>query len=218
MSAISRQAPSIILFGPPGAGKGTQAVRISQTTGKPQISTGDMLREAVREGTDLGNEAKGYMDRGLLVPDSIIIGLISERLKRSDASEGVLFDGFPRTIAQAEELYSIAEVSMVIMIEVPDEDIVERIVGRRMDPETGDIYHTKFRPAPSEILSRLIQRKDDNEETVRSRLNAYHQQTKPLSDWYYKLSKKTNLKLISVDGRGTIDEVAESIRLELEVL
>ena len=218
MSAISRQAPSIILFGPPGAGKGTQAVRISHTTGKPQISTGDMLREAVREGTDLGNEAKGYMDRGLLVPDSIIIGLISERLKRSDASEGGLVDGFPRTSAQAEELSSIAEVSLVIMIQVPDEDIVERIVGRRMDPETGDIYHTKFRPAPPEIRPRLIQRKDDNEETVRSRLNAYHQQTKPLSEWYYKLSEKTNLRVISVDGRGSIDEVAESINLELEVL
>ena len=217
MSAISSQASSIILFGPPGAGKGTQAVRISQTTGKPQISTGDMLREAVRAGTDLGNEAKGYMDRGLLVPDSIIIGLISERLKRSAASGGVLFDGFPRTIAQAEELSSIAEVSMVIMIQVPDEDIVERIVGRRMDPETGDIYHIKFRPAPSEILPRLIQRKDDNEETVRSRLNAYHQQTKPLSDWYSKLSEKRNLRVISVDGRGSIDEVAESINLELEV-
>ena len=218
MSAISRQAPSIILFGPPGAGKGTQAVRISQTTGKPQISTGDMLREAVREGTDLGNEAKGYMDRGLLVPDSIIIGLISERLKRSDASEGVLFDGFPRTIAQAEELSNIAEVSMVIMIQVPDENIVERIVGRRMDPVTGDIYHTKFRPAPLEILPRLVQRKDDNEETVRSRLRAYHQQTKPLSEWYHRLSEKTNLRVISVDGRGSIDEVAEIINTEMEVL
>ena len=218
MSAISRQAPSIILFGPPGAGKGTQAVRISQTTGKPQISTGDMLREAVREGTDLGNEAKGYMDRGLLVPDSIIIGLISERLKRSDASDGVLFDGFPRTIAQAEELSNIAEVSMVIMIQVPDENIVERIVGRRMDPVTGDIYHTKFRPAPLEILPRLVQRKDDNEETVRSRLHAYHQQTKPLSEWYHRLSEKTNLRVISVDGRGSIDEVAEIINTEMEVL
>ena len=217
MSAISRQAPSIILFGPPGAGKGTQAVRISQTTGKPQISTGDMLREAVREGTDLGNEAKGYMDRGLLVPDSIIIGLISERLKRSDASEGVLFDGFPRTIAQAEELSNIAEVSMVIMIQVPDEDIVERIVGRRMDPVTGDIYHTKFRPAPLEILPRLVQRKDDNEETVRSRLQAYHQQTSPLSEWYHRLSEKTNLRVISIDGRGGIDEVAEIINTEMEV-
>lgn len=217
MPVLSSQSPSIILFGPPGAGKGTQAVRISKTTGKPQISTGDMLREAVKEGTDLGKEAKGYMNRGLLVPDSIIIGLISERLKLSDASGGVLFDGFPRTIAQAEELSSIAEVSMVIMIQVPDEDIVERIVGRRMDPETGEIYHIKFRPAPPEIAPRLIQRKDDNEETVRSRLNAYHQQTKPLSDWYSKLSEKTNLKLISVDGRGNIDQVAESINSELGV-
>ena len=106
---------------------------------------------------------------------------------------------------------------MVIMIQVPDEDIVERIVGRRMDPETGGIYHIKFRPAPLEILPRLIQREDDNEETVRNRLNAYHKQTKPLSDWYSKLSEKTNLNVISVDGRGSIDEVAELINLELGV-
>ena len=217
MPRFSNQASSIILFGPPGAGKGTQAVKISQTTGKPQISTGDMLREAVKGGTDLGNEAKGYMEGGFLVPDSIIIGLISERLKQSDASEGVLFDGFPRTIAQAEELSRIAKVSTVIMIQVPDEDIVERIVGRRMDPETGDIFHVKFRPAPDEIVTRLIQRKDDNEETVRSRLDAYHLQTKPLSEWYSSLSESSDLRVISVDGRGSIEHVSESIRRELEV-
>jgi adenylate kinase len=217
MSVVSDQAPSIILFGPPGAGKGTQAVKISQITGKPQISTGDMLREAVKGGTDLGNEAKEYMEGGLLVPDSIIIGLISERMKHSDASGGVLFDGFPRTIAQAEELSRIAKVSMVIMIQVPDEDIVGRIVGRRMDPENGEIYHVKFRPAPEGIAPRLIQRKDDNEETVRSRLNAYHQQTKPLSNWYHEISKDSDLRVISIDGRGSIQQVAESISLELGV-
>ena len=215
MSAISRQPSSIVLFGPPGAGKGTQAGKISQLTGKPQVSTGDMLREAVKHNTSLGKEAKEYMEAGLLVPDSIIIDLISERMKESDASGGVLFDGFPRTIAQAEELSLIANVSLVIMIQVPDEDIVERIVGRRMDPETGDIYHINFNPAPAHIESRLIQRKDDTEDTVRSRLNAYHEQTKPLSEWYGIFSDKTTMSIITVDGSGTIEQVAKAIESEL---
>ncbi len=215
MSAISRQPSSIVLFGPPGAGKGTQAGKISQLTGKPQVSTGDMLREAVKHNTSLGKEAKEYMEAGLLVPDSIIIDLISERMKESDASGGVLFDGFPRTIAQAEELSLIANVSLVIMIQVPDEDIVERIVGRRMDPETGEIYHINFNPAPAHIESRLIQRKDDTEDTVRSRLNAYHEQTKPLSEWYGIFSDKTTMSIITVDGSGTIEQVAKAIESEL---
>ena len=174
-----------------------------------------MLRAAVKEGTQLGIEAKGYMDAGLLVPDSIIIGLISERMSQNDASSGVLFDGFPRTIAQAEELSKIADVSLVIMIEVPDEDIVERIVGRRMDPQTGEIYHVKFKPAPSDVSSRLIQRKDDTEDIVRSRLDAYHMQTKPLSEWYINASKETELRVISVDGRGSIEQVSKLIEKEL---
>ena len=208
---------SIVLFGPPGAGKGTQAGNISRVTGKPQVSTGDMLRAAVKEESQLGIEAKEYMDAGLLVPDKIIIGLISERMAQDDASQGVLFDGFPRTIAQAEELSEITEISMVIMILVPDEEIVERIVGRRMDPETGQIYHVKFNPAPSEIASRLVQRKDDTEDTVRSRLNAYHSQTKPLSNWY-KENETVNsaLRVISIDGRGSIEQVSALIEKELE--
>ena len=215
MSSDLRTSASIVLFGPPGAGKGTQAGNISIVTGKPQVSTGDMLRAAVKEGTQLGIEAKGYMDAGLLVPDSIIIGLISERMSQNDASSGVLFDGFPRTIAQAEELSKIADVSLVIMIEVPDEDIVERIVGRRMDPQTGEIYHVKFKPATSDVSSRLIQRKDDTEDTVRSRLDAYHIQTKPLSEWYINASKETELRVISVDGRGSIEQVSKLIEKEL---
>ena len=195
-----------MLFGPPGAGKGTQAEIIVEMTGKPQISTGDMLRSAVSQGTELGLEAKGYMEAGQLVPDQVIIGLIEDRLTGSDASNGVLFDGFPRTIPQAEALSEITEVSAVISIEVPDEDIVNRIVGRRMDPETGVIYHVSFKPPPPELTSRLVQRKDDNEETVRMRLAAYHEQTKPLGDWYGEMGI-----LSTVDGTGTIQEVSHSI-------
>ena len=199
---------SIVLFGPPGAGKGTQAEIIVKLTGKPQVSTGDMLRVAVSEGTNLGIEAKRYMESGMLVPDQVIIGLIEDRMKHPDASCGVLFDGFPRTIPQAEALSEITHVESVISIEVPDEDIVNRIVGRRMDPVTGDIYHIMFKPPPSEIEGRLIQRDDDNEDTVRKRLSAYHDQTKPLGEWYRQKGILT-----SVDGSGTIEEVSQSITI-----
>ena len=197
---------SIVLFGPPGAGKGTQAAAIMEKTGLPQVSTGDMLRAALANGTELGLEAKGYMESGKLVPDELILLLIEERLKEKDAIQGVLFDGFPRTIAQAESLAKITDVSMVISIEVPDEHIVERIVGRRMDPETGEIYHIEFKPPPFEIEHRLIQRKDDTEETVRSRLDAYHLQTAPLADYYRNLGVLEN-----INGDREISEVTNSI-------
>jgi adenylate kinase len=197
---------SIVLFGPPGAGKGTQAEIIVEMTGKPQVSTGDMLRSAVSKGTELGLEAKTYMESGQLVPDQVIIGLIEGRLNEPDASNGVLFDGFPRTIPQAEALARITEVSAVISIEVPDEDIVNRIVGRRMDPETGEIYHVSFKPPPPEVEGRLIQRKDDNEDTVRLRLAAYYEQTKPLGEWYGNMGI-----LAIVDGTGSIQEVGQSV-------
>jgi adenylate kinase len=197
---------SIVLFGPPGAGKGTQADAIVEATGKPQVSTGDMLRAALTAGTALGLEAKKYMEAGELVPDDVIIGLVEERMQQDDASEGVLFDGFPRTIPQAEALAEIAEVSLVISIEVPDDAIVGRIVGRRMDPDTGDIYHVTFKPAPAEIAARLIQRKDDNAEAVRTRLTAYHNQTSPLAKWYEEKGL-----LATVNGNQAMADVGAEI-------
>ena len=174
------RSESIILFGPPGAGKGTQSGLISEITGKPQVSTGDMLREAVNEQSDVGNEAKSYMEKGLLVPDSSIIELIRRRLQREDASDGLLFDGFPRTIPQAQALESLTPVCMVLSLNVPDDIIVDRITGRRTDPETGEIYHIAHRPPPDDIAHRVIQRTDDTEETVRQRLSTFHSQTSPL--------------------------------------
>ena len=197
---------SIVLFGPPGAGKGTQASRIVDLTSKPQVSTGDMLRSALSEGTKLGLEAKSFMEAGELVPDDVIIGLIYERLKMEDARNGVLFDGFHITIAQSEALAKIAEVSEVVSIEVPDDSIVERIVGRRMDPETGEIYHIQFNPAPESIKHRLIQRKDDNELTVRNRLKSYHKQTSPLAIWY-----ENQVLLIKIKGEHDIKKVGDEI-------
>jgi|TARA_B110000263_G_scaffold212333_1_gene195740 adenylate kinase len=201
---------SIVLFGPPGAGKGTQATRIIELTSKPQVSTGDMLRQSVSSGSELGLAAKVFMEAGELVPDDVIIDLITERLKEKDASDGVLFDGYPRTIAQAEELAKIARVRLVISIEVPDESIVERIVGRRMDPDTGAIYHTKFNPAPKSISKRLIQRKDDNESTIRTRLSAYHEQTSPLAKWY-----ESQRLLIRINGDQSIEDVGDDIAMHL---
>ena len=203
---------SIVLFGPPGAGKGTQATAITQTTGLPQISTGDMLRAALSQGTELGIKAKAYMEAGQLVPDEIIIGLIEERVKEDDASEGVLFDGFPRTVAQAIALEDIENVQMVIAIEVPDSRIVERICGRFSCADCGAVYHDTFNPTKVEercdscSSSEFVRRKDDNEDTVLSRLTAYHEQTTPLADWY----RQKGL-YCSVDGDRGIDIIRDEI-------
>ena len=198
---------SIILFGPPGAGKGTQSGLISEITGKPQVSTGDMLREAVSGESDVGNEAKSYMEKGLLVPDSIIIELIRRRLQREDASDGLLFDGFPRTIPQAQALEGLTPVSMVLSLNVPDEIIVDRITGRRTDPETGEIYHVVHRPPPDDVAERVIQRTDDTEETVRQRLSTFHSQTSPLESYYREKGI-----LVEIDGAGPMGEVSSSVR------
>ena len=197
---------SIILFGPPGAGKGTQSGLISTITGKPQVSTGDMLREAVSDNSEVGSEAKSYMDKGLLVPDKIIMELIKIRLSKDDAKNGLLFDGFPRTIPQAMALEKLTSVSMVVSLVVQDDEIVSRIAGRRTDPETGEIYHVEYKPAPQDIRSRLLQRDDDTEDTVRNRLSTFHKQTAPLSDFY-----RDKGILIEVDGSGDIEQVSSSI-------
>ena len=181
---------SIVLFGPPGAGKGTQAARITESTGLPQVSTGDMLRSAVKNGTETGIAAKEYMDAGKLVPDSIIIELIRDRVQQPDAKNGLMFDGFPRTIPQAEALSTITEVTHVIAIEVPDGKIVERICGRFSCVSCGAVFHDIFNKTTVEGVcdqcgsTEFKRRADDNETTVLQRLGAYHEQTSPLANWY----------------------------------
>ena len=178
----------LILLGPPGAGKGTQAQAICRHFGIPQISTGDMLRAAVKAGTPLGLEAKKVMDAGGLVSDEIILGLVRERLQAPDCANGYLFDGFPRTLAQAEALKRDGvPLDVVLVFEVPDEEIVERMSGRLVHPASGRTYHVKYNPPKQPGIDDvtgepLIQRDDDKEETVRARLKVYHEQTKPLID------------------------------------
>ena len=193
---------SVILLGPPGAGKGTQATRLSEVSGRVILSTGDLLRAAVANDTELGRAAKGFMDAGELVPDNLILGLIGAHLATLDPNQGILFDGFPRTIPQAEALTTLCQIEMVLCIEVIDDAIVERIVGRRMDPQTGEIYHLVHKPAPPSVTDRLIQRRDDTEETVRTRLSTYHEQTAPLVDYFSSLGL-----LRCVDGGQDIDQV-----------
>jgi adenylate kinase len=208
---------SIVLFGPPGAGKGTQATRITQTTGLPQVSTGDMLRAAVKNGTKTGLEAKKYMDAGKLVPDSIIIDLIKDRVQEPDALNGLMFDGFPRTIPQAEALSGITEVTHVIAINVPDERIVERICGRYSCGSCGSVFHDTFNPTKQDGIcdecgsTDMKRRADDNEDTVLQRLSAYHEQTSPLADWYDDLGILRN-----VNGDKAIDEITKDILLALD--
>ena len=208
---------SIVLFGPPGAGKGTQASRITQTTGLPQVSTGDMLRAAVKNGTKTGLEAKKYMDAGKLVPDSIIIDLIKDRVQESDAANGLMFDGFPRTIPQAEALSKITEVTCVIAINVPDERIVERICGRYSCGTCGIVFHDTFNPTKQDGIcdecgsTDMKRRADDNEDTVLQRLSAYHEQTSPLADWYDDLGILRN-----VNGDKAINEITKDILIALD--
>lgn len=179
----------LIFIGPPGAGKGTQSAALLGHYGIPHIATGDMFRAAVQEGTALGREADHYMKQGMLVPDGVTIGLVMERLKAPDCAHGFLLDGFPRTLPQAEALWSAMEADGIVLdavaiLEVPDDLIAKRIIGRRSDPVTGIIYHLEFNPPPAEVAARVIQRKDDTEEACCKRLDTYHAQTSPIVPFY----------------------------------
>ena len=204
----------VILLGGPGAGKGTQADYICSAYSIPKISTGDMLRAAVKAGTPLGLAAKKVMDSGGLVSDAIILGLIEERIKAVDCAEGYLFDGFPRTIPQAHGLEKIGvAVDRVVEIAVDDNEIVRRMSGRRIHPASGRTYHIEFNPptrvgVDNETGEELVQRDDDKEETVRKRLHVYHEQTEPLVTYYQtQAANSSRLKFVRVDGIGTVEEI-----------
>ena len=217
----------IILLGGPGAGKGTQANFIKEQYRIPQISTGDMLRAAVKEGTPLGLEAKKVMDAGGLVSDDIILGLVQERIAQQDCANGFLFDGFPRTLAQAEALKDQGvSIDAVVEIDVDDEEIIKRMSGRRAHLPSGRTYHIVFNPPKVEgkddvTGEPLVQRDDDKEETVKKRLEVYHDQTEPLIG-YYKSWKESGdtvaPKYIKINGVGKVDEIRESIYSALDTL
>jgi adenylate kinase len=208
----------LILLGGPGAGKGTQANFIKERYGIPQISTGDMLRAAVKAGTELGKQAKKVMDAGGLVSDDIIIGLVKERIKEPDCQKGFLFDGFPRTIPQADAMKNAGvTIDAVVDIDVPDAEIIKRMSGRRVHLASGRTYHLVFNPPKQEgkddvTGEDLIQRDDDKEETVRKRLDIYHSQTEPLVDYYKKWESSGAdgaPKYIRIEGVGKVEEIRD---------
>ncbi len=210
----------VILLGAPGAGKGTQAQFITEEFGIPQISTGDMLRAAVKAGTELGLKAKAVMDAGQLVSDDIIIGLVKERVQADDCKNGALFDGFPRTIPQADALKEAGVlIDYVVEIDVADEEIVKRLSGRRVHEASGRIYHTVYNPPKEEgkddlTGDTLVQRVDDKEETVRSRLAVYHDQTAPLIGYYTDWATESPAeapKYVRIDGVGDLNEIKKGL-------
>jgi len=197
----------LVIFGPPSAGKGTQAQKLSKQYGIPQVATGDLLRKAVADKTPLGLKIKSYLDQGKLGPDEVIVQLIKERVAKPDCKNGFLLDGFPRTMGQAKELERMTDIDLVLGIVVDFESLVERAVGRRTCPKCSAVYHIKFNPPMNEGIcekcgSKLIQRDDDKEETVRNRLKVYQEQTAPLVEYYRKKGK-----LVDIDGSGGIDAV-----------
>lgn len=197
----------LVIFGPPSAGKGTQAQRLSHKYGIPQVSTGDLLRKAVADKTPLGLKVKSYLDQGKLGPDNLIVQLIKERVSKPDCKNGYLLDGFPRTMGQAKELEKMTDIDLVLNIVVDFEVLVERAVGRRTCPKCSAVYHVKFNPPMNEGIcekcgSQLIQRDDDKEDTVRNRLKVYQEQTEPLIDYY-----RMKGKLVDIEGSGGIDAV-----------
>jgi len=200
----------LILLGPPGAGKGTQAEVLTKKLGIETISTGVMLRAAMREGTELGKLAKQYIDAGKLVPDDVVVGIVKDRLSQDDCKKGFILDGFPRTIAQAEALSaSGVEIDKVLSLEVDDEIIVDRLAGRRECKACGTPYHIKTKPAPSTgkctCGGEIIQRDDDNEETIRNRIAVYHEQTEPIKAYY-----EAQGKVVSVDSSHTVEQTSQS--------
>ncbi len=217
----------LILLGGPGAGKGTQANLIKEKYQIPQISTGDMLRAAVKAGTELGKEAKKIMDSGGLVPDEVIIGLVKERIKEADCAKGFLFDGFPRTIPQADAMKEAGvAIDAVVDIDVPDEEIIKRMSGRRVHLASGRTYHLVFNPPKvegkdDETGEDLIQRDDDKEETVKKRLDVYHDQTEPLIG-YYKDWESTGEAAaptyVRIEGVGKVDEIRDAIFKALDTI
>lgn len=215
----------LILLGAPGAGKGTQATFICQKFGIPQISTGDMLRAAVKAGTPLGLQAKSVMDAGGLVSDDLIINLVKERLAQPDCSQGFLFDGFPRTIPQADAMKAAGvALDFVLEIDVPFDAIIERMSGRRSHPASGRTYHVKFNPPKQDGLDDLtgeplVQREDDKEETVRKRLDVYSAQTRPLVDYYSQWAKAepgVAPQYRAISGTGTVDEITARVFAALQ--
>lgn len=207
----------IILLGPPGAGKGTQAQTLTKEFFIPQISTGDMLRAAIKAGTELGKQAKAVMDAGKLVSDEIILGLVKERIAQDDCKNGFLFDGFPRTIPQAQALVDNGiAIDAVVELQVPDEKIVKRMSGRRVHLASGRTYHIVYNPPKVEgkddvTGEDLVIRPDDQEDTVRARLKVYHEQTEPLVAFYKELSAKGETRYVAVDGNRDVAVVADDI-------
>ena len=214
----------IILLGPPGAGKGTQAEVLCKNFSIPHISTGNMLREAVEEETDLGLEAKALMDAGILVSDEVIVGLVEDRISKEDCNNGFLFDGFPRTIPQAQALVNRdINIDSVVEIHVPDEDIIERMSGRRMHQGSGRNYHIVYNPpkidGKDDVTGEdLIQREDDKPETVKDRLKVYENQTSPLINFYSKMSEQGKLNYVKVSGTSLPEEVSTEILSKLQQL
>ena len=207
----------LILLGPPGAGKGTQAAFVCEEYGIPQISTGEMLRAAVAAGTELGRRAQAIMATGNLVDDATIVAMVKERLTEPDCKAGFLFDGFPRTIAQAEAVAEAGiEIDRVVEIRLPDEEVVTRISGRRTHEASGRVYHVTFNPPRQDGLDDetgepLIQREDDREETVRERLRVYHSQTRPLVDFYQAQAANGKVRYHTIDGNGEVERIRQDI-------
>jgi len=202
----------LVMFGPPGAGKGTQAQRLIDMLKVPQISTGDMMRAEKKSGSDLGQKFADYMEQGKLVPDEMVGELIKKRLRQDDAKNGAIFDGYPRTVAQAELLDSILtelgrQIDKVISIEVALDDVIERISGRRTDPSTGQVYHLTYNPPPADFGGELVQRKDDTPDVVRERYKGYENKTLPVLPYY-----EAKGLVAAVNGVGSLDEVTERIK------